>query len=73
MLGAFNGNHAFHFTESQVTEGGTTFVHEEVFSGPLAFTVGEGAAARMLGLREKARVGFEGFNEDFKRWIEQGK
>lgn len=72
MLGTFNGNHAFHFTESKVTPGATTFIQEEQFSGLLAFTIGDGVVGNSLGLREKTRTGFEGFNRDFKKWVESG-
>lgn len=73
MLGTFNGNHAFHFTESEITKGATTFIQEEQFSGLLAFIVGEGAIAKMIGLKEKTRNGFERFNGDLKKWVEGGK
>ena len=73
MLGTFNGNHAFHFTESKITNCATTFIQEEKFSGLLAFTMGEGVVANMIGLKEKTRKGFEGFNRDFKKWVEGGK
>ena len=39
----------------------------------MAFTVGEGAVAKMVGLNEKTRKGFEGFNRDFKKWVESGR
>lgn len=70
MLGTFNGNHAFHFTESQTTKGATTFIQEEQFSGALAFIIGDNAIGNMIGFREKTRKGFEGFNADFKKWVE---
>lgn len=73
MLGTFNGDHAFHFTESKTTAGGTTFIQEEQFSGVLAFIIGDGTVGKMLGFREKTREGFEGFNRDFKKWVESGE
>ncbi len=73
MLGTFNGDHAFHFIESEITKGSTTFIQEEKFWGLLAFPMGNSAVAKMLGLKEKTRVGFEGFNNDFKKWVEGGK
>jgi hypothetical protein len=73
LLGTFNGNHAFHFTESQVTKGATTFIQEEKFDGLLTFMVGEGMVAKMIGMREKTKNGFEGYNRDFKKWVESGK
>ncbi len=72
-MGTFNGNHAFHFTESQITKGATTLVQEEKFSGLLAFTMGDNTAARMAGLKEKTAKGFERFNGDLKKWVEEGK
>ncbi|RDW57025.1 hypothetical protein BP6252_13897 [Coleophoma cylindrospora] len=73
LLGTFNGNHSFHFTESETTKGGTTFIQEEQFSGLLAVTMGEGAIVKMIGLKEKTKKGFEGFNRDLKAWVEGGK
>lgn len=72
MLGTFNGNHAFHFTESRLTKGATTFIQEEKFDGLLTFMIGEGAIAKIIGMREKTQNGFEGFNQDFKLWVESG-
>lgn len=69
-MGTFNGNHAFHFTESETNKGATTFVQEEQFDGALAFMIGEGMLGNMIGFREKTRKGFEGFNNDFKKWVE---
>ncbi len=66
----FNGEHMFRFVESEVTEGGTTFVHEEQFSGILGGIMDEGTIGKVVGLREKTKRGFEGFNSDFKAWIE---
>jgi hypothetical protein len=62
----------FRFTESGITPGGTTFIHEEQFSGLLGGLVGDGVIGKMLGTREKMIRGFEGFNGDFKRWVESG-
>ncbi|RDW58481.1 hypothetical protein BP5796_12411 [Coleophoma crateriformis] len=73
LLGTFNGNHAFHFTESTTTKGATTFIQEEQFSGLLAVTMGEGVIVKMIGLKEKTRKGFETFNRDLKTWVEGGK
>jgi len=63
----------FHFQPSKATPGGTTFTHEEEFSGPLAFMMGEGWMANAIGMRKKTREGFEGFNGDLKRWCESGE
>jgi hypothetical protein len=51
-------------------KGGTIFIHEEAFSGLLGPLMGEGFLAKNLGFREKTKRGFEGFNGDFKRWVE---
>jgi hypothetical protein len=66
----FTGEHGFRFEASEEVEGGTTFIHEEKFSGLLGPMMGEGFIAKKSGFREKTRRGFEGFNGDLKRWIE---
>ncbi len=73
MLGTFVGKHIFRFTESEITKGATTFIHEEKFSGLLAFMIGEGAVGKMMGFNEKTRKGYERFNIDFKKWVEGEK
>jgi hypothetical protein len=73
LLGTFTGNHAFRFTESEITKGATTFTQEEQFSGPSAFIIGDGAIGKMMGIKEKTKSGFEGFNTDLKKWVEGGK
>lgn len=45
-------------------------MQEEEFTGAMTWLIGEGVVARGLGMREKTRKGFEGFNEDFKGWCE---
>jgi hypothetical protein len=67
FLGLFNGEHSFIFEEKEEE---TEFKQEEVFSGILGWIGGEGWLARRLGVREKTRVGFEGFNRDLKDWCE---
>jgi hypothetical protein len=62
--------HIFRFEPSTKTQGGTTFVHEESFTGILAFLMGEGFVARSVGLRESTKRGFEGYNKDLKAWCE---
>lgn len=69
-MGTFNGNHAFHFLESQSTKGATTLVQEEQFDGALAWMIADGMVGNAIGFREKTRKGFEGFNVDFKKWVE---
>lgn len=49
-----------------MTQGGTTFTQEERFSGALAWVMGEGVVGRQVGMREKTRRGWEGFNREFK-------
>ncbi|PVH99097.1 hypothetical protein DM02DRAFT_615289 [Periconia macrospinosa] len=70
LMGTFNGAHAFRFKPSTTTPGGTTFVHEEEFTGAMTWLIGEGVIAKGVGMREKTKAGFEGFNEDFKKWCE---
>ncbi len=60
----------FRFVESEITPGGTTFIHEEKFSGILGGIMGEGTLGKLFGMREKTKKGFEGFNRDLKAWIE---
>jgi hypothetical protein len=38
----------------------------------LGFIIGENGFAKMLGVREDTANGFEGFNKDFKAWVERG-
>ncbi|KAF8864632.1 hypothetical protein BDZ45DRAFT_721605 [Acephala macrosclerotiorum] len=70
MLGLLNAIHIFGFQPSTSSPGHTNFIHEEEFSGLLAFLMGEGILARWFGLREKTRKRFVGYNEDLKRWCE---
>jgi len=41
-------------------------VQEEVFSGALGFLMGENVVARQVGLADKTRKSWEGFNADLK-------
>lgn len=59
MKYVFVRNHHFRFQESEVKQGHTTFVQEEVFEGMFAFIMG-------------TRLGFEGLNGDLKRCVEVG-
>ena len=72
-LGLFSGEHSFHFEPSSETPGGTTFVHQEEFTGLLSFLMGGGLVARSVGAAEKTKKGFEGFNVDLKAWCESEK
>jgi len=71
LLGLFVGTHYFRFQPSQKTPGHTTLLHGEQFGGPLGFMIGENAFAKMIGVREESTKGFEGFNKDFKAWVER--
>jgi hypothetical protein len=71
-LGLFSGDHSFHFEPSEITPGGTTFVQNENFSGLIGGIIGENIIGNAIGLRAKTKAGFEGFNEDFKKWVESG-
>lgn len=73
MLGTFNSNHAFYFTESQVIKGVTTFIQEEKFNRLLTYIVSEGIIMNMIGIREKTKNSFKGFNQDFKKWVNSRK
>jgi hypothetical protein len=70
-LGTFNGEHIFRFEQSNTNAGGTTFIHEEKFTGALSFLMGSGLAARSVGLKKKTEDGFKRFNQDFKAWCEK--
>ena len=65
------GEHSFHFKPSEITNGGTTFVQEEKFSGVLSFLFGENWFARLIGIRAGTTRGFETYNEDLKAWCEE--
>ncbi|KAL4913866.1 hypothetical protein BDW62DRAFT_205128 [Aspergillus aurantiobrunneus] len=75
--GVFTGVHAFRFEEipspagSTVEAGARTkLVHEEVFTGLLSGLMGDGWLGGLLGMHEQSKKGFEGFNADFKKWVE---
>ncbi|OCL12560.1 hypothetical protein AOQ84DRAFT_274154, partial [Glonium stellatum] len=70
LFGMFNGVHIFRFEKGTKTQGGTTFVHEEKFTGLLTFTMGDGFVARSIGLKESTKSGFERYNQDLKAWCE---
>ncbi|KAF1933204.1 uncharacterized protein M421DRAFT_643 [Didymella exigua CBS 183.55] len=70
----FTGTHTFHWTPSQTTPGGTTFMQEEKFTGLLGgLLYSDGAIAKSAGMKEKTRKGWEGFNVDLKRAVEAGQ
>ncbi|KAL2073556.1 hypothetical protein VTL71DRAFT_10882 [Oculimacula yallundae] len=72
--GIFSGEHFFRFEDSQVSEGETTFVHGERFSGLLGWMAGTGWVASKLGSQEGIRKGVEEidrFNRDLKGWVER--
>ncbi|KAL1800628.1 hypothetical protein ACET3X_000970 [Alternaria dauci] len=66
----FTGTHSFAFEPSSTIPGGTKFTQQEVFSGALAFLMGENVVARQFGFPEKTKRGWEGYNEDLKAWCE---
>ncbi|KAL4876468.1 hypothetical protein BJY04DRAFT_223101 [Aspergillus karnatakaensis] len=69
LAGVFTGTHYFRFEE--LDDGKKTrFVHGEDFGGVLAGLYGEGWLGWLVGAREGAVKGFEGFNADFKGWVE---
>ncbi|KAJ6255800.1 hypothetical protein Dda_9410 [Drechslerella dactyloides] len=71
LLGTFSGEHIFRFEPSTKTQGGTTFVHEEKFTGLLSFIMGHNPVARGIGLRDSTQKGFERYNRDLKVWCEK--
>jgi hypothetical protein len=77
LLGIFVGEHMFHFEEipgsAEGDQSRTRFVQEEKFTGLISFVMGEGLLAKSIGTREDTKKGFEGFNRDFKTWVEQEK
>ena len=54
----------FRFEESEVTGGGTTFVHNEEFRGVLFWVMEPWVMGRILATT------YEGFNADLKRGVE---
>jgi hypothetical protein len=68
LPGIFSGAHSFIFKESG---DGTEFTQTEVFGGALGWIMGESWVAGKMGMREKTIRGWEGFNEDFKKWCEK--
>ncbi|KAK6334223.1 hypothetical protein TWF696_002724 [Orbilia brochopaga] len=71
LLGTFTGEHIFRFEPSTKIQGGTTFIHEEKFTGLTSFIMGQNLVARGIGLRESTRKGFERYNRDLKAWCEK--
>ncbi|KAL2844592.1 hypothetical protein BJY01DRAFT_248101 [Aspergillus pseudoustus] len=71
LPGVFTGEHVFRFEE---LDGGkrTRLVHEEKFNGLLAGLMGEGWMSSLSSLKGNTLKGFEGYNQDFKRWVEGG-
>ena len=74
-MGLFTGEHSFRFEAvgGLGSEGGekTLFIQEEKFSGWLGWLMGESLIAWWAGWRQSTRRGFEGFNADLKRWVEE--
>jgi hypothetical protein len=70
FLGIFIGEHAFRFEEASTGGKTTLFVHEEDFSGILGWIMEKSWLAGLLGQEEATRKGFEGYNRDFKAWVE---
>ncbi|CAO2658224.1 Nn.00g059470.m01.CDS01 [Neocucurbitaria sp. VM-36] len=66
----FTGNHSFKFEPSTSIPSGTNFTQEEVFSGALAFLMGENLVARQFRFAARTVKGWEGFNRDMKAWCE---
>jgi hypothetical protein len=60
------GWHTFRFEPSKTNPGHTLFVHEETFTGPLAWVMGLETPNR------KTMVKFYKYNTDFRAWLEDG-
>ncbi|PWY83329.1 hypothetical protein BO70DRAFT_370615 [Aspergillus heteromorphus CBS 117.55] len=68
--GVFVGEHRFGF-EAGPDPARTRLVHEERFTGLLAFLMGEGLVARSADMRASTQQGFEDFNRLFRAWVER--
>ena len=69
IMGVLHGNHQFRFESSDdglVTE----FFQEETFTGLLSWIMDDGFLARKIGQRASLVKLYEGFNADFKNWVE---
>lgn len=69
IKGVLPGEHRFKFESA---EGGlaTEFFHEETFFGFLSWMMDDNFVARKLGQRASVVKSYEGFNVDFKNWVE---
>lgn len=68
-MGVLHGKHRFRFESS---EGGqaTDFFQEETFTGLLSWMMDDNFLARKIGQRASLVKSYEGFNADFKNWVE---
>ncbi|KAL7945704.1 hypothetical protein V8C42DRAFT_42871 [Trichoderma barbatum] len=66
LLGLMKGVHQFHFTPSEVTPGGTTFIHKEDFRGIL-ITI----SSPFWSSREFNPTSWDKFNSDLKKEVEK--
>jgi hypothetical protein len=60
------GWHTFKFIPSTTTPGHTLFIHEETFTGPLAWVMG------LENPKRRTMAKFYKFNTDFRTWLEEG-
>jgi hypothetical protein len=67
------GEHSFSFLPCKSNPDHTTFVQQEVFSGPFGWILGEGILARQIGMAEMTRKNWEEYNSDLQVWCEGGK
>ncbi|KAF1962723.1 hypothetical protein CC80DRAFT_487213 [Byssothecium circinans] len=61
LYGLFDGQHEFYWKKSSVTPGGTTFVQQENFTGPLSWFVRDGSSGGT-----QTKTNFEGLNQELK-------
>lgn len=72
LLKVLHGVHTFRF-ESAENGQATDFFNEEAFTGPLSWMLDDAFLARRMGVRAQLVKNYEGFNEDFKRWVESSR
>lgn len=64
-------SHAFRFKEG-VDGNSTLFEQEENWGGLLGSALlGKNFVAGLVGIRASTQIGFDGYNRDFKAWVEK--
>ncbi|PVH73703.1 hypothetical protein DL98DRAFT_576102 [Cadophora sp. DSE1049] len=72
LMKVLSGTHQFRF-ESAENGQATDFFHEETFTGPLSWMLDDTFLARRMGVRAQVVNNYEGFNVDFKKWVESSQ